>query len=151
MNTPYWYEKPNILLSNLSSFFPHKDMSMAQKMNSFVRLALYFFILSSVAAGRASHSGTYVLLGTLASTYIIGARNPVVHPNVIIDPTNTPIVTSKSDVQSGSSGAATPFTEKSQIPEEALKPPLREVFFRLCSNPGTGVSSLRRPDGEFSS
>lgn len=118
----YWYENPSVLLSNLSAFFPHKDMNMQEKMNSFVRLALYFFILSSVAYGRASHSGVYVLIGTLAATYVIGNRNPIIRPNIIVNPTNTPIVTSKSDVQPGSSGAATPFTEKSQIPQEALSP-----------------------------
>lgn len=43
----FWFDDPGVLLSSdkLTEFFPHKSFSLNEKLNSFVRLALYISII----------------------------------------------------------------------------------------------------------
>lgn len=41
----YWFKNPMILLQNMNEFFPKKEFNKIQKVNSIVRLSIYYSIL----------------------------------------------------------------------------------------------------------
>ena len=43
--TELWYHNPKILLKNYDQFFPNKNFTRIEKINSLARFAIYFSVL----------------------------------------------------------------------------------------------------------
>lgn len=99
-----WYDNPQILLSNMASFFPHKDMSFAEKMNAIMRFAIYFGIIISISKG--SPSGIYFIMAVVVFTYIAySTLSPAQKSDVVLsDPLRTLI--NLNDPNPGADGGA---------------------------------------------
>ena len=98
-----WYDDPKILLSDMSAFFPHRNMSFSEKMNALMRFAIYFGIVMSVAQGTPS--GIYFIMAVVVFTYICGRSLSSSESDIVLeDPLRTPV--NLNDPNPGSAGAA---------------------------------------------
>ena len=52
MRQQFWFNNPHILFENYDIFFPHKDYSLVRNLNAFVRLFIYYTILSIVLTDK---------------------------------------------------------------------------------------------------
>ncbi len=86
MSDNYWFDNAEVLFqkNRLSEFFPHDDMTMAEKMNAIVRFAIYFTVIMGI--GRHSTQGVYLLLVVLGFTYVAGKRDKPLESPVADDP-----------------------------------------------------------------
>lgn len=46
--TELWYRNPSVLLRDIYQFFPNKNLSSVEKINSLARFAVYYFILTII-------------------------------------------------------------------------------------------------------
>lgn len=66
MAEPIWYQNPRVLVTGWRGFFPARDMSPTERVNSFVRLFLYV----SIALSLYSRKPMYLVAGLAASSIV---------------------------------------------------------------------------------
>ena len=66
MAEPIWYHNPRVLVTGWRGFFPSRDMSPTERVNSFVRLFLYV----SIALALYSRKPMYLVAGMAASSIV---------------------------------------------------------------------------------
>ena len=66
MAEPIWYQNPRVLVTGWRGFFPSRDMSPTERVNSFVRLFLYV----SIALSLYSRKPMYLVAGLAASSVV---------------------------------------------------------------------------------
>ena len=66
MTEPIWYQNPRVLVTGWRGFFPTRDMSATERVNSLVRLFLYV----SIALSLYSQKPMYLVAGMAASSII---------------------------------------------------------------------------------
>ena len=72
---PFWYEKPQIIISlkRLTEFFPNPNLSLYEKLNAIVRLALYISLILLILFGQ--YIFVYIFIFILVLTYLIYKSN----------------------------------------------------------------------------
>jgi len=75
MSDLVWFNNPRVLVAadKATEFCPTGSMTIEEKLNSIVRLAMYFAVITYFING--SESGVYVLLGALLLTYFVYPAN----------------------------------------------------------------------------
>lgn len=123
-NIMIWYDDPKVLVSDMSAFFPHKNMNFDEKMNALMRFAIYFGVIMSVAQGTPS--GIYFIMAVVVFTYLCGRSlsSSTSSDIVLEDPLRTPI-----NLQDPNPGSAAP---------EYMTPALKATIERqkeTCTKP----------------
>ena len=67
----FWYQDLSILVNNsrLDEYYPSKDMTVEEKLNSLVRLAMYLSVLLVILTRNSNY--LFILISTMLITYLI--------------------------------------------------------------------------------
>lgn len=116
----FWYDDPSILLnfSRLDEFFPTRDMTIEEQLNSSVRLSIYISFVMYIYTFNANY--LYITIITLIFTYMIYK--------------NSDNTVTKEQYSNSESTIVTPTIDNplmNVLPEDYVKNPKREAISKL--------------------
>lgn len=72
----FWFDKPDVLIQSdrLTEFFPHKEHTMAEKLNAILRLFIYMSVILSIYHKDVTYM--YLAIGCAVFTFYIYKNHP---------------------------------------------------------------------------